>query len=154
MQTLEIKKENAIKAFNSTNTEGKTLLSTLFGKDVFNQKITDRVQTFDDILSISGHTVIINSNDTPDEIAYKQVKIIAEVYNEGTVLKPGDNAYYPWHEIVADKNHPSGFGLAFGVYGCWHSDSAVGLRLCFKNSALAIDAGKKFITIYENLKIR
>lgn len=156
MQTLQIDKKNARQLYPTAAPEFKTMLEDSFGRAFFSQKITDRVETFADILDIAGKTMeqLVNENDTPDEIAYKQAKLIAQVYNEGTILKPGDNAYYPWHKIVKDSNHPSGFGLSY--LGCvyWAAGSFVGLRLCFKEPALATDAGKKFLTIYENLKIR
>lgn len=155
MQTLQVTLPNALKAYNEADNNGKKLLENLLGKTILDQKITDRVQTFDDILAISGRTMnsLIQCGDTPDEIAYKKVKLITEVYNEGTVLDPMNTKqykYYPWHEITPG----SGFGLSCYVYGCWYTTSNVGVRLCFKSEELAIDAGKKFIEIYADLKIK
>jgi hypothetical protein len=82
---------------------------------------------------------------------------LLSVYNEGTVLDAGNTnqyKYYPWFNIVKDSSKPSGFGLSCGGCGLWDSFSRVGVRLCFKIEALAMDAGKKFIDIYEDLLIR
>ncbi len=90
---------------------------------------------------------IAKPGDTPDEIAYKQIKLIAEVYNEGTVLDSMDTKqikYYPWHEI--DKG--SGVGLSFDIFAFWYSYSTVGVRLCFENYDLAEYFGKQFIDLH------
>lgn len=153
MQNLEIKKENAFAAFQSADANGKALIAKLFPDQNFNGKITDRVQTFADIEAISGKKLTKRTDETEDEFAYRQIKLIAEVYNEGTVLDPkntGQNKYYPWHLIDSS----SGVGLTAYDFGSWASLSDVGVRLCFKSSELAIDAGKKFIDIYSQLKIK
>jgi hypothetical protein len=164
MSTLQIEKINAVKAYNETDDKGKVLLSNLFGKHTFG-KITDRVQTIEDILTLSGKTMadIERPGDTDDEVAGKLSKLIALVYNNdaiangGKPLDPGNTKqpkYYPWHEVVKDPSHPSGFGLSCDVCDYWRSGSLVGVRHCFIDSSHAIDAGKKFINVYERLKIR
>ncbi|MGE9312846.1 hypothetical protein ACLOAU_14455 [Niabella sp. CJ426] len=155
MKTLQLPEANARKMWVAASPEIKNLLTDSFGADFFNQSITDRVKDFNDILDISGKSMadISRPGDTPDEVAYKQAKLIAEVYNEGTVLDPMDTTqykYYPWHKI--DKS--SGFGLSYADYDGWLTRTRVGSRLCFKSSSLAIDAGKKFIEIYAALKIQ
>lgn len=159
--TLPIKQENAIKAYNSADTQGKALLTNLFGKDVLPPKnIMERIQSFEDIIEISGvdpHSMVQRTDETLDEWAYRQAKLIAQVYNGDIVLDPGNASqykYYPWHKIVKDDSHVSGFGLSFGGCVRWGSISDVGVRLCFANSDHAVDAGKKFNDIYTNLKIR
>lgn len=159
MQTLKIDEGKAFNLYPAASPEFKQMLEDIFGKEFFTRKITDRVKTFEDILSISGRTMqsLISPGDTEDEVAYKQAKLIAEVYREGVVLNAGDTKqykYYPWHEVVKNIDKPSGFGLSFDDFDLWHSVSIVGVRLCFDTSEKAIDAGKKFIDIYEKLKIR
>lgn len=115
--------------------------------------IMDRVKTFDDIERISGIKLIKREDETPDEYAYRQVKLIAQVYNEGQILDPMDTnqyKYYPWHKI----NKDSGVGLSCADYVGWAANSHVGVRLCFKSSELATDAGQKFLDIYSQLKIK
>lgn len=152
-ETLEIKKTNAIAAFKSATAEGKALLTNLFGTKNLYEKITDRIQTFADVEEVSGKKLTRRSDETDDEFAYRQIKLIAEVYNEGTVLDPMDTKqykYYPWHEITPR----SGFGLSYLDTVGWDAGTYDGSRLCFKSSELAADAGKKFIEIYSNLKIK
>lgn len=155
--TLQVERKNAHSAYNKADAAGKKLLSDLFPNQF--GKITDRVQTFEDILAISGKTMadLQQPGDTDDEVAYKQIKLIRDVYNEGDnpdPFNPKQGKYYPWHEVVKDSTRPSGFGLSYYRYDYWTTHSYVGVRLCFKSAELAIDAGKKFIEIYERLKIR
>jgi hypothetical protein len=155
MQTLQIDKNNARKLYPTASSEFKQMLNDTFGEQFFKVKITERVQTFDDILAIEGITFanLVNENDTPDEVAYKQAKLIAKVYNEGTVLNPNDKTqwkYYPWFEITPG----SGVGLSYYVNDYWHSGTFVGVRLCFKSAELAKDAGQKFPDIYAALLIK
>ena len=115
--------------------------------------ITDQVKTFADIERISGKQIIRREDETDDELAYRQVKLIAEVYNEGEVLNPLDTdqwKYFPWF-IISKK---SGFGLSYGDVGNWYACTDVGSRLCFKSEELAEDAGNKFIEIYTQLLIK
>lgn len=152
-QFIEIDRALALKTFNEAPADGKVWLKKVLGDAL--GKITDRVKNFDDILAIAGTTIdkLLAGTLTPDEIAYRQVKLIAEVYNEGTALdptNPNQYKYYPWFEITSG----SGFGLSYGGYVTWNSYSGVGVRLCFKSRELAIDAGKKFPEIYANLLIK
>lgn len=154
MSTITIDKSKAIQEFNKANPAIQEILINIIGKENLAPpvNIRDRVNNFDDILAISGKTMddIARPGDTEDEIAYKQAKLIALVYNEGAVLDPLNTdqyKYYPWHKI-------SGSGLSCLGFDYWFSYSNVGVRLCFKNEDDAIDAGKKFIDIYTRLKIK
>lgn len=84
----------------------------------------------------------------PDEIAYRKIKMIAKVLNEG--WQPNwDNSseykYYPWFDM---RSSGSG-GFSFSAYDYWYTHSVVGSRLCFKSKDLAIYAGKQFEAIYK-----
>jgi hypothetical protein len=156
MQTLQIEKTNAIAAFNKAEGNTKEVLKTLFGRDVFG-KITERVNDFNDIIVIAGRNkeeFEQMPGESEDECAYRKIKLIAEVYNEGTVLDATNTEqykYYPWFKVT---KLPSGFGLSYDGYDRWDSLSNVGVRLCFKSAELAIDAGKKFTDIYASLLIK
>jgi hypothetical protein len=158
---LKVSNETARKIYPTAPDAVKLLLEENFGKDFFSGKI----DTIEDILSISGKAMadIQKPGDEDDEVAYKLGKLIATVYNNKRIangskpLDPSDPKqykYYPWHEVVKDDSKPSGFGLSFHVYGSWASTSAVGVRLCFIDSSDATEAGKKFIDVYDRLKIR
>lgn len=154
---MEIKDliQNAVKTYPTVDNSGKQILKGLFGETIFNQKITDRVKTFDDVLAIAGKTMedMTRGCEDEQEVANRKAKLIAIVYNEGEVLDPMNTKqvkYYPWFEITPG----SGFGLSSDGYAYRGSGTRVGVRLCFKSSELAVDAGKKFPEIYASLLIK
>lgn len=147
-ETLEIKRVDAIKAYNKADKQGKSMLADLFGDKVLNQKITDRVKTFADVLEIAGisQNKFDNScaNLSADEVAYRQVKLIAEVLNEGWTPNwenSGQYKYCPFFDMRA------GFSFFNCDINCANSRS--GSRLCFSSAALAEYAGKQFTSIYK-----
>lgn len=153
MENLQITKTNAITAYNNGDSSIKKALIDLFGKDFFTPKnIMDRVKTADDAFAIKGITIgsIVNDNDTTDEIAYKILKVIVEVLNEGWAPdweNSNQYKYYPWFDLS------SGSGLSCRGHGGRISGSAVGSRLCFKSRELAEYAGKQFIKEYTDFFI-
>lgn len=161
MEILQIKKENALKAYNNACSDAKKVLENLLGKETFvPANIMDRINSFSDIVVLAGEDpsdYVQGSDESDDEFAYRQAKLIAYVYN-GNKIPDASNTdlykYFPWHRIVKDKSKPSGFGLSYDGCDGWRTLSVVGVRLCFENSDHAVDAGKKFIEIYERLKIR
>jgi hypothetical protein len=56
--------------------------------------------------------------------------------------------YFAWPEIAADKKHPSGFGFSDSAYDYGYAGTAVGSRLCFKSSEMALWALKKYKNLY------
>lgn len=153
-ETLEISKENAVKAFEEANDKGKALLSNLFGKKVFQKKITDRVKTFLDVLSEAGETLGQFQKRTAglsiDAIAYEQVKLLVKVLNEGWVPDWNNSSQYKYTPYF-DMRSEAGFGFSYAGYDYWHTRTSVGSRLCFKSSELAKYAGEQFTDIYKEL---
>lgn len=149
METLEIKKPNAISAYNSADDKGKKLLEDLLGKQVF-QKITDRVKTYKDACEVTGDKYIdlsaITNDDEYDVAVYRIVRTIVKALNEGWVpnlFDTSEKKYYPWFSV-------SGSALSYDGYYYDNSCSAVGSRLCFKTSDLAKYAGTQFLTEFTN----
>jgi hypothetical protein len=122
METLEIKKENALTAYKAGGEPEKKLLRNLFGEKTFSEKITDRVKTFEDaceVLGIRPEDVLhsAHSDYLETEIdainAFAKLTVIVRALNEG--WKPDWNnsseyKYYPWF------NMESGSGLSY--LGC------------------------------------
>ncbi|QYS85434.1 hypothetical protein JJC03_09305 [Flavobacterium oreochromis] len=115
--------------------------------------IKERIKTFVDVLivlNIDGSAFAEQTQNLPsDELAYKQLKLIAQALNQGWTpdwSNKMEYKYYPWFEIGS----PSGGGFSFGGYDLWYSVSLVGSRLCFKSSELAEYAGKQFEAIYKD----
>ena len=149
---LKVMKANAVKAYEAADTNGKILLEKLFPGVLKPVLITDRIKTFQDVLAYHNLT---NSdfedqteNDADDEVAYKQVKLVARALNE---LKPGEelDRSQPWYTPYFDRR--AGFGFSRTRYDYWHTYTIVGSRLSYKSANLAIYAGKTFTSIYERL---
>jgi len=151
MNTIEITKDNAIKAFKEADAKGKALLSTLLGEETFTKAVNGKIETFEEALEHQG----INEADfeasckglEKDEIAYKKIKIIAKALNNGWTPN-WDNSneykYYPYFDMR------SGVGFSHSGYVHWSTITSVGSRLCYKSSDLAIYAGKQFESIYKD----
>jgi hypothetical protein len=115
--------------------------------------IKERIKDFADVLKENGKDPFAFNDSiqglTKDEIAYKQLKLIAKTFNEGWTpdwSNGNEYKYYPWFVIGS----PAGVG--FSYHGCdgWTTDSCVGSRLCFKSSALAKHVGNLFLNIYQD----
>ena len=152
MKELKIIDVAAIQAYNNTDKAGQKLLTDLFGKEVFNQNITDRVKTFEDACEVLGLRptdvlpLIPNAFSREYEAitAHTKLLVIARALNEG--WEPDWNngnqvKYYPYF------NMQNGFSL--GSYGSGCQLSRVGSRLCFKSSSIALYAGKQFLELYK-----
>lgn len=118
--------------------------------------------TWEEICAVKGRDPLI----LPDVSAYDEkhrkhaiadfkLIIIAEVLNEDwiadyTNYKP---KYFPVFEVIANKENPSGSGLACDIYGYWNAHTAVGSRLCYKSVELAKYSGKTFLDIHKDYQL-
>lgn len=107
------------------------------------------IKTFDDVLAAVGKTpeqfAEETKGDTPDEVAYKQLKLIAKVFNGDWVADWSNYdqwKYWPYFYYV------SGVGLSYYDFDIDFSDTGVAARLCFKSREIAVYVGKQFIEIY------
>lgn len=158
-RVLHIEKVKAISYYNKANSQEKTFMENLFGKDkLAPTDICELITGWADIISLSGRDpkeFELRPGEEDDELAYREAKLLALVYNGGKMLDAMDTSQYkhfPIHRI--DPN--SGFGLSYDVCVLWDSAAFafVGVRLCFFEPKNAIDSGKKFPSIYSRLKIK
>jgi len=109
MEELKISVENAKKAYNESDENGKKLLKNLFGEGVFvPQDIKERIKTFDDACNVLGadHKFVREfdsiSNEMGDAsidlLSYLKLRIIAAALNEGWEPQFTEDEYrwYPW----------------------------------------------------------
>lgn len=123
---LKISAENALKAYNNTDANGRELLEHLFGKEVFAPKnIMDRVKTYEDacaVLDLSpvlalddlcicsqhqdGHFSFRGGLDVTAK-AYLKLCIIAAALNEGWQPKFTDDEYrwYPYFYLYTKEEY-------------------------------------------------
>ena len=137
-----------------TTCETKQKLENDFGKKIISDKVTERVKTYEDCCEEIGETpvdieVLRRSGLTEDEIAYRMLKTVTRVINEGWMPDMLDTDEYKWYPYFkVDPSSPSGFAFDAADYD--YSDAGAGdaSRLCFKSEADAIFAGKTFIDLY------
>lgn len=85
-----------------------------------------------------------------DEIAYRQMKLICNTFNEGWEpdwTNSNEHKYFQYF-YMGEKSGSSGF--RFGADGRWLTLSRVGSRLCFKSHELAKHTAELFEDIYKN----
>jgi hypothetical protein len=151
MENLTISKSSALKAFNNASADTKALLQDLFGKDVFvQQKITDRVKTWEDACNVIGvdpDEIYTGEADADDKArsAFDKLMVIVKALNEG--WKPDwtdedEYKWYPWFDLS------EGFAYYDVFYD--YTASYVGSRLCFKSRELAEYAAKQFLSLYKD----
>ena len=115
--------------------------------------IKERITNFVDVLmllNIDAKEFVEQTKNLPsDELAYKQLKLVAQVFNEGWVpdwTNSNEYKYVPWFKMGS----PSGVGFSYNDYDGWYTTSTVGSRLCFKSADLAKHAGQLFESIYKD----
>lgn len=148
MKTLKIEESRARQLYSNASIEFKAMLEDTFGKAFFSTDTRDYIKTLQDAINATGEELRINQEDTPDEVAYKKLKIIYKALNNDSKFPDYNNhnqyKYYPWV-----KPNPSGVGLSYGDYVYSRSVTVVGSRLVVGTSEEAEYIGKKFIKKYE-----
>jgi len=129
----------------------KKIFEKSFPEGSFSTNIIDRVKTMDDVfleLRLDKEQFYKNCFGlTEDEVAYREVKLIAQALNEGWIPDWGNtnqSKWRPWFYMT-----PGGF--RFYVSYCGTDYSVVGSRLCYKSEKLSDYAAKTFSHIYEKL---
>jgi hypothetical protein len=152
MATLQLDKSKAKKLFKMVPEWFQETLIETFGKDCFSGKIMDRIKTFEDAYNEIGIDPddLFSEIDSPDEIAYKKLKLIAKVLNEGWEPNWDDSNERKWWSWFKWSSG-SGFVFSHSGYICDYTSTHVGSRLCFKNEELANYFGKQFIDIHRDL---
>ncbi len=112
--------------------------------------IINKINDFDDILKLNNIKKAdfdkSNKGLEPDEIAYRQLKLIVKAYNQGWTPDWKNSNQAKWYPYFEYKE--SSFGFSHTAYAYWYTDTGVGSRLCLENEKRARDAGKKFEKIY------
>lgn len=141
MQTLQINPEKARLLYPTASPEFKAMLEDTFGKDFFNQKIYDRINSMADIFSIGGKKLedIVSPNDTKDEAAYKVLKFGIKVFNEGVKVDHSNSNQTKYEPRFYWK---AGVGLSYYYCDYWHSHALVGPALCYLDYACMLKGVK------------
>ena len=117
---LKISAENALKAYNATDDNGKELLEHLFGREVFAPKnIMERVKSFGDAVDVLGiehpfikalknHQNMFDGADGNEDVdAFLKLRIVTAALNEGWKPKfDGDERrWYPYFYIYTKEEY-------------------------------------------------
>lgn len=87
----------------------------------------------------------MTKSDTPDEVAYKQLKLIIKTLNGDWVPDFKNKQRVKWEAVFIEE----GSGLVFNGANDWHSSSHVGSRLCFRSRELAEHCATQFPDIWK-----
>jgi len=154
METLELNRETAINLFKAkTIDDVRIVLMNTFGSEVFVTKITDRVTSYEDAYELADAEIRsyceIFPTDTVDVVAYKKLKLIIKVINEGwepDFQNTSQSKWYPWFRVGASG---SGFGFSYSLFRYVISFTDVGSRLCFESREKCEYVAKQFKELYE-----
>jgi len=145
---MEITKQEAKRIYPDAPEWLKEKLEQEFGADYFQHESYEEIKTFEDAcakLDIDP-LLVSNESDTPDEAAYKKLKLIVKAINAGWEPdwnNTGQRKYWPWFRLS------SGFGCSDSTYYYGHAITGVGSRLCFESEEKSTYAANQFIDIYE-----
>jgi hypothetical protein len=155
MKTLQLEKSDAIKIYPSAPEELKKILICTFGKECFSGNIIDRIKTFEDALEAAdeedrkSYEMSIVGMDSPDELAYKQLKLIAKVLRGNWLpdwSNSGEGKWWPFFKFSSG----SGFDFSLSSYHYDNTFTSVSSRLCFPTEELSSYFGRQFIEIHRN----
>jgi hypothetical protein len=108
MATLTIDDKVARKLYPTAAPEFKSVLENSYPIGYFSGKITDRIKTFEDACAEVGEDPEHDkfTEGTPDEIAFKKIKVITKALNEGWLPNwnnSGERKWYPWFYLDCDE---------------------------------------------------
>lgn len=157
MENVNLTKEVGLQLYKEASETGKLILEKLFGNYLFNQKIEDRIQSFEDACLENGvepeDILPYSEAQTPDEKsinAYAKLIQIIRAFNQGKVpdwKNSNQYKYYPWFWMDG-RYTSSGSGLSFGAYDYDRSITYVASRLCLLEERHAEIVAKRFLDIY------
>jgi len=161
MENLKIDEKEAIKEFPRAPQWFQKVLINTFGAETFSGISFERLSTFGDAYVWADDATRKEFDDspggTPDEIAYKKLKLITRVANTDPVT--GKTWTPDWKNTDQKKWFPifnlsSGCGFADSTYDYDYSDTSVGSRLCFETKEKSDFIAKQFIKLYTDYLTR
>lgn len=120
--------------------------------------IMDRVKTFEDALALADEKTreeylkSVEGFNTPDEIAYKKLKLITKVVNEDWVADYTDftqRKYYLWGGYLY-YGASAGFLVAYCSNSSGDTYVTVGSRLNFESREKALYVGNHFLDLWND----
>jgi hypothetical protein len=141
------------KTYDAGSDADKALLIKLYGKEFFVfDDIRDLVKSVEAACKLTGRdfhkefSAELLALLSPDELAYKEWKIVAEALNEGVVMDYSNVSQKKWEIWMREV---SGRGLSLLVVGCGATSTAVGPRLSFAHQHLGNYFAEQFPDILD-----
>ena len=162
METLKLSKETAIKMYKETSDNNiKKILEESFGKNIFNMKITDRINSIEDVISILGendddvmeYRILMKYSRNKYNIANTLLTMITKVLNEGWVPNWADTNEKKWFSWWKQESPSSRFVFVGTDCVLWTTGTVGGSRLCFREKSLAAFAANRFPQIYNDFLV-
>lgn len=168
MKTLKLEEATAKRLYATADNEFKTVLEETFGKEFFiPKKITDKIRTFDDVLS-AARNWLWEQQDTKAIPVTKIQKVITTILwklqSNTTLLTPEDKIRLisfvlneGWEEDFSNRDQYKYYPrferkrLGWVVHSCLagYCNGGMGSGFYYKNSELALYAGNQFLDIYK-----
>lgn len=152
---LQIKSSQARRLYQTADECLKTILEASAPCGFFSNKITDRIQSYEDACDELGEQPMDEKEMSKigfraDEIARRKIETITRALNEGVVMdweNDSQRKYYPWFDASS--------GFDCDGTDCDYSIASAGLasRLCFKSDELARYAGRQFNQLYKEFMV-
>ena len=161
METLEIKKENAIAAYQEADSIGKKMLSKLFGaKNLFASSL-ERVNSYEDacevvdIDPIESFPFVTPVNRIQEAAnARFMVDVIQEAIVGDWVADYDNPNQRKWYPRFIYDSASSSFRFYGARYDYAYADAGSGARLSFETEEQAIYVGTKFIDLFNKFLIK
>ncbi len=145
--SLKIEKATAKRLYPDAPDWFKQELTKEFGEKTFQKRKFSDIKTFEDACEELGiSTEQFYGTETPDEQAYKKLKIIVKAINQGWTpdwSNANQHKWWPWFNLS------SGFGFSDSFCSYGNTITYVGSRLCFESEEKSNYAAKQFIEIYK-----
>jgi len=147
---MEIKEQTARKLYPEVPDWFKKQLSDEFGDKLLKGKDFESISTPEDACTRLGIKLkdVYHEKDTPDEIAYKILKVVVKAVNGKWTPDWDNTSQQKWFPVF---NLSSGFGFSYSYYFGASTDTGVGSRLCFESEEKSDYVAQQFINLYKDL---
>lgn len=154
MKKVELTEQEALLLYSKTNDEGKQFLAEKFGAEMFSSKITDRVKTIQDVLSLSEISddlkILIDYTGADRKMIgaknFVLALLIAEILNEGWVPDWNDGKERKWYGYFDGRK---GFEISICIDLDEYATTSSGLF--FKSQELLQHAFTCFPQVYKEM---
>lgn len=148
--SLKITETKARMLYKDSPNWFKKELENEFGSENLKIESFKNIKTFEDAckkLEVHPDDVFYD-RDSPDEIAYKKLKVVIAAINNGWTPdwnNSNEKKWWPWFILS------SGFGFSASSYGYVNAGTTVGSRLYFETKEKCDYCATQFIDLYRDL---